>query len=87
MQGPMKESVQESAQSYGASGQERPVIILGAGLDGFLRGDEQAMEAAELTEHERAAYETDQKLKLITDFMDTYDYRRDFGNAKFAVYR
>ena len=87
MQGPMKESVQESAQSYGASGQERPVIILGAGLDGFLRGDEHAMEAAELTEHERAAYETDQKLKLITDFMDTYDYRRDFGNAKFAVYR
>ena len=65
----------------------RPVIILGAGLDAFLRSDEQGMADAELTEPEKAAYMTDRKLLLITEFMEKYDYKRDFGNAKFAVYR
>ena len=65
----------------------RPVIILGAGLDAFLRSDEQGMTDAELTEPEKAAYMTDRKLLLITEFMEKYDYKRDFGNAKFAVYR
>ncbi len=66
---------------------DEPVIILGAGLDGFLRKDEEAMDAAELTEKERKDYETDKKLKLILDFMEAEGYERSFGNARFAVYK
>lgn len=93
----MVESTQEAgvqnAGSQDAGSQDesmqapRPVIILGAGLDAFLRSDEQGMADAELTESEKAAYLTDRKLLLITEFIEKYDYKRDFGNAKFAVYR
>lgn len=74
----------------GTEGQKKtydaPVIILGGGLDGFLRGDEEAMKAAELTEKERNRYGTDEKLKLITGFMEEEGYERVFGNVRFAVY-
>lgn len=66
--------------------EERPLIVLGAGLDGFLREDTQAMEQAGLTQKERGDYETDQKLTLITSYMEEAGYQRIFGNARFAVY-
>lgn len=66
---------------------ERPLIILSAGVDGFLRGDTQAMEAAKLTQAEAEGYKSDKKLVLITSYMKEMGYERTFGNARFAVYQ
>jgi len=76
----------EDIERVKADMEDAPMIVLGAGLDGFYRGDDAAMLAAELTDGEKAAYETDAKWKLLTDFMNQYEYKRIFGNAKFAIY-
>lgn len=64
-----------------------------ARLDRYIRGGSKSMGCVGAfreimaAERECRAMAADGKWQLITDFMERFDYKLDFDNAKFAVYR
>lgn len=59
---------------------ERPLIILGKGLEKWISGEE-------LTEAELVQYKIDEKWFVIYDYMVEEGYEKTFENGMFVVYR
>lgn len=59
--------------------QQRPIIIVGAGPEQWIRG-------AEMTEAELAYYMLNEKWEMIYDYMVEQGYEKTYGNGMFTVY-
>ncbi len=59
--------------------QQRPLIIVGAGPEQWIRG-------AEMTEAELAYYMLNEKWEMIYDYMVEQGYEKTYGNGMFTVY-
>lgn len=64
-----------------ADGRE-PLVIYGAGLDAFIQGN-----IEDLPEEMQAAFEENQKFKMLVEFTKEEGYERVFMNGRFAVYQ
>ncbi|MCR4587198.1 MAG: hypothetical protein K5682_02210 [Lachnospiraceae bacterium] len=76
-------SYEKMAKEMELLGDSDCLILFGAGLQGYLEGDEEAMKDGDVRPE---TYEDDPKLNLLTNRIETYNYKIVFRNDRFVLY-
>lgn len=71
------ESVEENMDK------ERPVVIVASGIAAYYSEDAEAYEWFGVDVEK---YDADEKLAILREFLETYDYKETFSNMRYVVY-
>lgn len=81
----MVQDLQELENRVASGVQELPVILLEVKQAGYLREGLEALEKLGASEKEKKKITEDPKLQLLNEWIQTYEYKSTFENAKFVL--
>ena len=82
----MEKALAETAGSVEAGEKEAPVIIMEKSYGTYIELGTEALQGLDIPEGKKEKIAGDEKLSLVTEFMQKWDYRKAFENEKFVLY-